>query len=353
MRRKLNFISNNLKINRLSASRDNIGNKDIELNLLDIFAILNHNKKLIAVVCLCLMVITAGVVMILPNQYTATATILPSGEVDRYSAIKQLTGIGGLAGGTDENSSILFPTILKSNQVIDGCLQQELAFDNEGHTTTLMDYYETKDINIARNKLRKELNVGADKKTGVINLGIETEMPQFSQAVLSRFIDELENYNLNKRKSSASENVAYLDKELKTRQEELTHAEDALEIFQNANRNWYSTTDPSMNKELARLKREVEMKLTTYSFLAEQYEIAKLDAQKNTPIVRILDEPNLPTQKSSPKRLASVLLSGIVGFFLAAFWIILGDAYYRYKQKSDLEKTAVINRTHSMIRSEV
>lgn len=354
MSRKLNFISKNLKINRLSASRDNSqGTSDIELNLLDIASLVWRNKKFIAAICLGLMVITATVMLMLPNQYTSTASILPSGEVDRYSAIKQLAGIGGMGGGTDENSSLLFPTILKSNQVIDVCLEQSFVYNSDGATTTLMDYYGTTDKNMARGKLREELSVNANKKTGVITLGLETEYPLLSQNVLSGFIDGLENYNLNKRKSSASENVAYLEHELTSRKDELADAEDALESFQNVNRNWYNTTDPTLVKELARLKREVELKLTTYSFLAEQYEIAKLDAQKTTPIVRMLDEPNLPTKKSSPKRLASVLLAGIVGFFLTAFWIILSDAFYRYKRKAVSEPMPVVNRTRTMMKSEV
>jgi hypothetical protein len=40
--------------------------------------------------------------------------------------------------------------------------------------------------------------------------------------------------------------------------------------------------------------------------------MARLDEQKDTPIVHILDSPTLPLMKSSPRRMTTVLLAGVV-----------------------------------------
>ena len=97
------------------------------------------------------------------------------------------------------------------------------------------------------------------------------------------------------------------------------------------NRDWDITTDPEVIKTLSRLQRDIEVKSRMYTFLIEQYEIAKLDVQKDVPIVRILDNPSLPTISSGPKPVSAVLLSGAVALVCMIFLVI---AYESLKNRS-------------------
>jgi len=76
-------------------------------------------------------------------------------------------------------------------------------------------------------------------------------------------------------------------------------------------------------KELGRLQREVDVKSATYAMLAREHEMAKLDVQKDIPIVRLLDPPSLPTMKSGPFRRNLILLSGIVALLLAVMIVFV------------------------------
>ncbi|HHI03369.1 MAG TPA: hypothetical protein ENL22_07605, partial [candidate division Zixibacteria bacterium] len=135
----------------------------------------------------------------------------------------------------------------------------------------------------------------------------------------------------------AKESELYLERELKERAEILAESEKALEDFQKANQDWYGSSDPEILMNLGRLKRDIEINSQTYLLLREQYEIARLTAQKDVPIVRILDMPSLPTIKSSPRRAIIIILSGMVAFILSFGFIIISDAFKRASDQSTRE----------------
>jgi len=161
-------------------------------------------------------------------------------------------------------------------------------------------------------------NIDLNKKTGVIKISVKTRYPGLSQALLNNILAELENFNMYKRHSSAKESVRYLERELANMEKELKMAEDSLEAFQMANRNWYNTTNPGLLKILSRLKQDVEVKLKTYIFLRSQYETVRLDVQKDIPVVRILDTPSLPVLKS------------IIACFLVIFMLAIFDTAQKH-----------------------
>lgn len=310
-------------------------NSEFQINPRDIAKLVFDYRRLIAC-CICFfMLATAVIVICVPNKYMSTTSILPSGDTGEFSALTKLSRSGILTHYGDENSSALFPSILKSNQVKDGVLKREYAFAHESGEmkVNLADYFDTRIPDLLRKALDRIISIDMDDKTGLITISVETRYPKLSQAVLGQYLAELEAFNMHKRRSSAKDNVRYLQRELVKRKNELREAEDSLEAYQMANRNWDMTTDPEILKMCARLQRDIEMKSSTFLILQEQLEIAKLDAQKDVPIVRILDTPSLAALKSAPHRLRIILLSGIIGFVLALFALMAIDAF----RKSDIK----------------
>lgn len=297
------------------------------INLVELATALLKRKKLIARTVFGVMVITAIVVLLIPNQYRSTASILPSGPVDKMSELKMLAGFNQNSN-MGENSSLLFPSILLSQTVLDGVLEKtyNLSHDDREISLTLQDYFELDNPDKLRNSLYEIVSVVMDKKTAVVGLSLQTKYPELSQQILKEFLAQLENYNLHTRRSRARENAQYLATQLGNTRLEMTAIEDSLESFQQVNLDWAGSTDPATLKEIGRLKREVELKSQTYMYLTREYETARFDALKNVPIVRILDQPTLPTIKSGPFRTIIVLLSGIVTLIgmISAFVIIEG-----------------------------
>jgi uncharacterized protein involved in exopolysaccharide biosynthesis len=70
-----------------------------------------------------------------------------------------------------------------------------------------------------------------------------------------------------------------------------------------------------------------------YQVLVKQYEVAKLDEAKNSPLIQIMDKAILPERKSKPKRSLIVILATLVIFFLALIWAFVRESLNRAKQQ--------------------
>jgi hypothetical protein len=65
--------------------------------------------------------------------------------------------------------------------------------------------------------------------------------------------------------------------------------------------------------------------------------MARLDAQKDVPIVRILDAATLPTEKSSPLRTLIVISMTLTATLFSIFWILASEAWKQFTAVSDKE----------------
>jgi uncharacterized protein involved in exopolysaccharide biosynthesis len=266
--------------------------------------------------------------MLTPNRYTSRAIILPSGQTGgNLSTLKAMVGLSAGMSTSDENSSALFPLILSSNLVRDAVLSKEyhFSFKSEPMNVTLKDYIGIDDPDRLRRALAGVTSIRNDSRTGEIILAVETTYPELSQAVVQEYLTQLESYNLHKRKSSATENARYLERQVQEAKLALEDAENALETYRSRNAAWVESTSPEILTQTGRLTREVQLRSTAYLLLDEQFELAKLQAQKDIPIVSVLDSPSLPTLKSGPFRAFTLLSVMAISFVLVIFGIVTLD----------------------------
>jgi len=295
-----------------------------DIDIPALLQLLFRRRRLIAGVVGTVGVLAAVMMLMTPNRYTSSATILPSGKTDNFSALKAMAGLAGALHMGDENSSALYPVVLNSNLVRDSVLAHYYNFQDGDETVcqSLAAYIGKDNPDRLRHALSSITSVSANTRTGEITVAVETEHPDLSQQVVEQYLRQLENYNLYSRRSEARERVRYLSREVDTRRESLAESEDSLRAFQSRNRNWAATSDPGILMQLGRLKRDVEIKSQTLAYLLQESEAARLDAQKDVPVVRILDQASLPTVKSGPHRTVTVLGSAAMAFVLVLLAIL-------------------------------
>jgi capsule polysaccharide export protein KpsE/RkpR len=71
------------------------------------------------------------------------------------------------------------------------------------------------------------------------------------------------------------------------------------------------------------LYREDKIQETVYELLTSQYELAKIDEVKETPVVKVLDVAVVPEKKSFPPRILIVILGTLLAFAGGAGWVRL------------------------------
>lgn len=80
---------------------------------------------------------------------------------------------------------------------------------------------------------------------------------------------------------------------------------------------------PELGMQYLRLYREYEIQNRIQQLVIPMYEQAKVDEQKTTPVVLVLDAGVPSEKKDSPKRMFIVLAAAIMGFLVFSFFVYL------------------------------
>ena len=89
---------------------------------------------------------------------------------------------------------------------------------------------------------------------------------------------------------------------------------------------------PSLGLELARLTRNLKIQETIYQLLTEQYEQAKIQEMRDTPTIQVLNPPNVPERKSSPRRAIMGLMAGLLALILTVMVVFIKEFLDRSKE---------------------
>jgi uncharacterized protein involved in exopolysaccharide biosynthesis len=77
---------------------------------------------------------------------------------------------------------------------------------------------------------------------------------------------------------------------------------------------------PILGVTYADLYRRTKIEETVYQTLTQEDELAKVQEAKETPSVKVLDEPVVPERKSFPPRTLITILCGLAGLFVGVIW---------------------------------
>jgi uncharacterized protein involved in exopolysaccharide biosynthesis len=70
---------------------------------------------------------------------------------------------------------------------------------------------------------------------------------------------------------------------------------------------------PDQALQYLRLKREVEIQNTVFEMLTSEYEKARIEEARDTPVVQVLDKAEKPNLRSRPKRKIFTLIGAALG----------------------------------------
>ena len=352
-----------------------------EISVLDILIVLAKHKKLILVLPLLTALLSAGITLLLPNWYTATAKLLPP-QQSQSNAVAILGQLGALSGGTSQalgikNPSDIFIAMLKSRTVADAIVER----------FKLKELYDQEYLQDVRKTLAGNVLISAGRD-GVITLEVDDKNPKRAADMANSYVEELERLTRRLAVGEAGQRRLFFETQLKRAKDDLTQAEAELTKFQvekkvlnpqgqasltisaaaglqaqiaakevqmTALRSFATQENPDLlraKEELAGLKiqlakiahgssedvgdvllsigkapkegveylrkyRDVKYYETLFELLAKQYEIAKIDEAKDATLIQVLDKAIEPERKSKPRRLLIVLLTGLVTGILA------------------------------------
>ncbi len=195
-------------------------------DLIELLLVLARNKKRILQITIGVAIVAAIVTLLLPNLYTASATILPPQQ--NPSAISSLMGqlgsIVGLGEAGDlglKNPADLFVAMLHSRTIEDALINR---FD-------LRKEYRVKRYQDARKKLASRSEIMAEKE-GTISIAVTDGDPKRAAELANAYVDELHAMNSDLAITEAAQRRVFYQQKLDAEREELAQAEVALKQAQ-------------------------------------------------------------------------------------------------------------------------
>ncbi len=108
---------------------------------------------------------------------------------------------------------------------------------------------------------------------------------------------------------------------------------------------------PAIALRLAQHMRKVKVAEALLTFLTEDYEDARLDEAKETPVVQVLDLAVPPERRSWPRRSIIVLSSMTIMLLLSVAFVVASDRHRALSTESDRRRwSGVVSRVASWLR---
>lgn len=316
--------------------------------LIDYISILLKRWKIITVLFVSIVFFTAIFSFIKRPAYTADVTILPSFETPTglSGSISQLGEIANQLGLSPSevsiNSPLVYEKMLKSRELIDRVVQRQFRLSEGSAEKALIDIYKIdrgiepeKRLYQAYRRLLQSMRIKIDNQSMTLTLSIKARNPYLAAAVTNAMVEELDQYNMELRTLKAATNKKFVEGRVYETKEKLRQAEEDLMRFKQENRRIEDS--PELSLELGRLMREVKLQEELFITLSREYELAKIQEVKDTPLIYTLGEARPPIEKSSPKRFLNVIVAAIVSLILGIALVYIVE----YAQKSGWNRNAI------------
>jgi len=305
-----------------SNSQYNAEEDEFDFSITEWIRFLWSNRLFITKVMGVFFVVGVAVALLLPKQYTATATILPPKALDSKVA-GMLSNLGGIAGnlvGAGETLSQVYPDIAKSRNVLNGVL--ESVHKDKSFRDILQEKYRFKEDVDDRLIMALQENVidaSTDMVTNVVTINVTYTDPVISAALANEILNQMENFFKFHYRSVATSQLMEIENRLNEVADSLITVEERLLLFRERNRT--TALSPTLQMQEARLAREVEINNTLYIELTRQLEISKISELQLRPVLNILDRATPPFKRSKPARRKIVYVSVLLGFIGAVGYL--------------------------------
>ncbi|MCE1199954.1 MAG: Wzz/FepE/Etk N-terminal domain-containing protein [Marinilabiliales bacterium] len=338
-----------------------------EIDLLAYVRKIWNSKKVVVRSVLIFMVIGIAIALLSPKEYTATSTIVPQ-LGDSNSKLGGLSGLAALAGlnldfgqqNSADLSPIVYPQIVSSVPFQLELMDTPLNFQDFNEPATLFDYLTKlqkpsvlgtikkytvglpgmllrslrgkpspnassssnplQPINLTEEQVAVQqlldlmVSLDVKPKEGYLSITVNLNEPVATAQLALKAQSLLQKYIINFKTQKAQANLDFIESSYLKAKKEFEQAQIKLAIANDRSKGF---TSGLAQVETDRLQSQYTITFGVYQELAKQYELAKIQVKKETPVFTVVEPPIVPWERTKPNRVLIVItwifLGGLVG----------------------------------------
>lgn len=209
-------------------------------------------------------------------------------------------------------------------------LKSLLPKSDDGRGKTKKDpYMLSKDDNDIVEKIRDNIQLSIDKRTGVISVEVKTQDALVCRTMADSVTMRLQNFITEYRTNKARNDMEYYRKLTAEAKRTYEKARQLYGHFADAN------TDlvlQSYQAKLNDMENDMQLKYNNYTTLSTQLQASIAKVQERTPAFTVIKGAAVPIKPSGPKRMIFVLGMLILTFFATIFYIIKDDVLAPFRK---------------------
>ena len=312
--------------------------QDESVSLLWMIAVLVRDRRVMLAFTAAGMILGIALALLRPKAYTSVFSFLPqTGQEQTPGGLANLAGQFGISLGSFGSllqSPQFYADLLVTREVLTPIAQD--SFDVWGGATTRVPLPEFLHVrgkdapavleNTIRALRRDVISAPiASRTTGIVTVRVRTRSARASQEIAERLLDGLNHFNLVARQSQAREERRFTEERLAEARVSLRTGEDSLERFLTSNREF--ALSPALTFERDRLEREVVFEQQIVTSLAQRYEEDRIREVRETPVITVIDRPNLAALPDRRLRGVILGLGMVAGIFVGVLTVMARDAW--------------------------
>jgi uncharacterized protein involved in exopolysaccharide biosynthesis len=335
-----------------------------EPNIIQYLSVLLRWKRFIIINFIAVFIIATVVSFILPKWYKSTASLLPPKQPDIFnslsassSILKGLGGLGKLSGLGQKSSAYNYFAILHSRTTMENVIRK----------FNLMNVYDISDSSMEKTIKELDGNVAFEEQTDDnITIEVYDKDPIRAANMANYFVDVLNEVSTRLGTQEVRSNREFIESRVNETQDSLRRTEEALREYQehsgmiitpdqttsaDAMASLYASkakmevevaimehnviadnptlvqkklellelnkkisTIPQIGLKSFRLYRDVAIQQKILEFLIPIYEQARIEEQKDIPVLLLLDKAVPAEKKSKPQRVLIIVLASFLAF---------------------------------------
>jgi len=309
-------------------------------SLIGLANVILHERLLVGGIGGLGLLVAVSLTLLQHRSYTVGSTFLPQSRRTPNTLSTIAAQFGLSVPVTEGNQSPNFyADLMKSREVLGRAVDGNFLVGNtevslieflgvEGSTPALRRER-------AIHKLRDHVTVTVMPRTSVVKVEVRADDPSLAFQINRSLLDLVNRFNLESRRSQATAERQFTERRLAEVQIELKQAEDRLQTFLTRNRDYRNS--PILVFDQDRLAREVAMRQQVFTSLAQAYEQAKIDEVRDTPVIIVVESPEIPAQPDPRGVFIRSFLGIVMGALLGALLALGRDRLSVLRQSTDPE----------------